>query len=319
MRRAALSLCLVALLATCDETETAAPPPLPDGVDFVVRAPKIDLAAARRDLGPLEWRGGVSMQWRDPSMGGYSGLHISSDGARLTAIGRNGWLQGRLAYDANGALTTIEDIARAPLLGPDGRPLADDDDKDAEALAADGSGFIVGYETRNRIARHADPSAAAEPVAIPEAVLTGVPDWGGFSALATLPDGRLIALTEGARDAEGVRGWIEGAGPFWLRSDGDWLPVGMTCLPEACFILEIAQTETGRFDHARISSTATGGVAASAIIETVPFGELRPPAYWEKIEAIAVRRGANGDALLYLMSDSRGSWPTDVLMFALPR
>ena len=315
-----LPVLLFCLVAACDDDDPTKPPPMPDGADFTIRTPKIDDAVKRDGAGALTWRGGVSLQWRDPQAGGYSGLVVSLDGERLISVGRSGWLTGRIAYDEDGSLTGFEDRAQSPLLGEDGAPLTDPDAMDAEALALTSSGYLVGFETRNRIELYASPASAAAPFALPKVFIKDVPDWGGYSTVFTRADGRVVALTEGARDAQGVRGWIEDEGLFWLATGEDWLPVDAARLPDGDIVLiEVSRSDTGRFDRTRISLLAGEAIVGGATVAAAEVARLGPPLYWEKIEAVAARAGDDGSTLVYLMSDSRGSWPTDIMMFELSK
>lgn len=317
-RLRALLTCIA--VAACGEEEQARPPAMPEGADFVTRAPKIAEEIRTNGVGALKWRGGVSLQWRNPAEGGYSGLVVSPDGRRLTAVGWSGWLQGRLSYDLDGALAAFEGLLQAPLKGGDGAPLIETDARDAEALAETPDGYLVGFETLNRVARYQSPEAAAVPFALPAALAAGVPDWGGFSSVAARADGRVVILTEGARDADGVRGWIEGEGLFWLDTGEEWLPVDLARLPGGDFaLIEVGESRTGRFDRTRVSILKGGDLRGGAVLSAAEVALLEPPRYWEKIEAVAAREGPDGEALIYLMSDSRGSWPTDVMMFELTK
>lgn len=318
MRRS-LSLSLVILLAAaCGDDDPPRPPPLPEGVDFALRAPKIDDGIRSNGVGALKWRGGVSLQWRDPAEGGYSGLVVAPDGTKMTAVGRSGWLEGGLRYDAAGMLSGFDGPDQSPLSGEDGAPLTAPEDMDAEALTLTPKGFLVGFETRNRIDRYAAPGEAAAPFPLPEELLKDTPDWGGFSTVFTRADGRVVTLTEGARDPQGVRGWIEGEGLFWLATGEEWLPVDAARLPGGDIaLIEVSRSDTGRYDRTRVSRIDAAALVGGATVQARQIALLEPPRYWEKIEAVAARSDPSGATLIYLMSDSRGSWPTDVMMFEL--
>ena len=45
---------------------------------------------AKREIGELEYRGGVALRSTDARFGGFSGLHVSSDGASVFAISDRG-------------------------------------------------------------------------------------------------------------------------------------------------------------------------------------------------------------------------------------
>ena len=68
---------------------------------------KIDEPAATR-VDRLIWRGGIAMTANSPNFGGWSDLHISPDGRRLTSISdEGGWLTATIDYDSNGNLAGL--------------------------------------------------------------------------------------------------------------------------------------------------------------------------------------------------------------------
>ena len=107
-------------------------------------------------LGALHWRGGVALSGQHKSFGGYSGMAIAPDMARLRAISDTGtWLMLGLRYDGAGNLVGAERAMLGPLLDVGGKALKFSDEADAESLAllADGS-LLVGFERRHRLWRY---------------------------------------------------------------------------------------------------------------------------------------------------------------------
>ena len=59
-------------------------------------------------IGQLAWCGGLALSSPDAAFGGLSGLVLSPDGARLTAVADNGrWFRADLRYDENGCLAGL--------------------------------------------------------------------------------------------------------------------------------------------------------------------------------------------------------------------
>jgi hypothetical protein len=119
------ALLAVAVSFGMDE-ETLHVAPAPARIDIqatpIVSFDRRDPAKTR--FGALEFRGGLVLTSKYPAFGGTSALNIEPDGARFLAITDNGsWLRGRIVY-RDGKPLGIHDAEMAPILGPDGKPLA---------------------------------------------------------------------------------------------------------------------------------------------------------------------------------------------------
>lgn len=314
--RTAIMACLATL--ACGD---APRPVMPDGVAFHVLPLSISEADTDR-LGPLRLRGAMAMQSRNESFGSYSGLHVSDDGTRLTAIGWGSWFVARLAHGSAGNLTGVELDGVFPLRDAAGRPITDDADKDAESLVEREGTYYVGFETNSRVARYRGIEAAAEPVDLPPDDLASIPKCCGFSSVVFTARHELLALTEGARDSAGrVKGWLWQNGraePLWLRGERRWLPVDIALLPDGDLLLvEVHEDLWTERWHSRFSRIAAAEVQPGGNMAAEPLGELYSADHPERIEGIHVRTGSSGETLVYAISDSRRGWPTTLLMFEL--
>ena len=93
------------------------------------RRPPIDAFDPRDEsktrFGQLEFRGGLVLTSSDQAFGGISALHMEPDGAHFLSLTDNGsWLRGRIVY-RDGRPAGIADAEMAPILGADGKPLAE--------------------------------------------------------------------------------------------------------------------------------------------------------------------------------------------------
>jgi hypothetical protein len=131
----------------------------------------------------------------------------------------------------------------------------------------------------------------------------------GIGALTDLPDGDLLALSEGVLDApDQLAAWrldAEGARALRLRygvSDG-LVPTGADRLDQAIYALErrFALVEGGFVSRLVVFDAAQA--EAGALIRGRALARLAWPALAENFEGIAVRRGADGRVLLYVISD----------------
>ena len=155
--------------------------------------------------------------WRsdDPRIGGMSGLEISDDGLRFTALSdRGGWTSGRLLRDGSGRITGIEATPVQPLRGKGKEPLAAGrNDSEGLAIAQDGTAY-VSFEGVARVLRYARMGAGAENLPTPPA-FAKMQRNSSLEALAIGPDGTLYTLPE--RSGREDRPF-----PVWRFRNGGW-------------------------------------------------------------------------------------------------
>jgi hypothetical protein len=280
-------------------------------------------------LGELRFEAGFELSSADPGFGGLSGLWLAPDGHELIMASDRG-IVWRVTLEHEGdRLVGFADWQASAL----GRAAGERQGRvDVEALADDGAddgagGLIVAVEGAlplRRVARD-DPGAPAEP--LPAAALLGAAgaEAGntGIEALTALPDGGLLALSEGVFEQPGqLAAWrIEDGQVTPLRytvSDG-FVPTGADRLDDAIYVVE------------RRFSLLDGGFASRLVaLDVAQIGQDRPlaghtlarlgrPAISENFEGIAARRGSDGRTLLYLVSDDNffGLQRTLLLQFSL--
>ena len=79
---------------------------------------------SRIRFGVLEFRGGLALAAKNPAFGGISALRMEPDGRHFIAVtDRGSWLRGTITYK-DGKPAGVTDAELAPILGPDGKPLA---------------------------------------------------------------------------------------------------------------------------------------------------------------------------------------------------
>ena len=137
--------------------------------------------------------------------GGLSGMLIENGGSRfVAATDRARWIAGTLVRDGQGRISGFTAGRTQRMRGRRGR--LDGSQQDAEALTRLGDAILVGFERDQRIMRCAADSRLAAYVELDE--WDDLPRNGGLEALATMPDGRLIAIAETP---------VRGAGfPYWV-------------------------------------------------------------------------------------------------------
>ena len=188
----ALALCALTTLAT--STAALAQPQQAEAQDIAITMTPLAWPVGHQRMGALSYAGGWALTSEDPRFGGLSGLELR--GEKGFAVSDRGvWLTFSFERGADGVMRglrraqigPLRDAARQPLTGRSA---------DAEALAVTPGGLLaIGFEGGHRIQHHAviDGEAQAESIAPAFDLL---PRNGGLEALATAPDGGLIAIAE---------------------------------------------------------------------------------------------------------------------------
>jgi hypothetical protein len=273
-------------------------------------------------VGRLAYRGGLQLSSSDPRFGGLSGLLVSADGRRLTAISDRGhWFEADLVYDNSGTLIGMDQAAIERLRDLDGRPIAQQGEGDAEGLAlgAAGKGIVVSFETRPRL--WAYPTIGGLPVRLraPKG-LEKAPKNAGIEAITRLADGRLLALTEGLRTEGGSVGWIGGERARWSEvtwlTGGGFQPTGATTLSDRdVLVLERRIMPPG----ARIRLVQASDIKPGAVLDGQEIARFEGMLTFDNMEGIGARRSEGGESLVYLLSDDNYSFlqRTLLLMFRM--
>jgi hypothetical protein len=182
----------------------------------------------RKSFGALRLLSAFHLRSKDHRFGGLSGLSIGADGKLYAISDRGYWLSATMSMGSDGALSSLADWQIARMLTATNKPVGGNL-RDAEALtrAKDGS-FLVGFEGAHRIWRYSPPPATFQSIPTAEPfppTAVRAPRNGGIEALAELPDGRLLALTENFKHSDGsARGWLMDNGQWaelsYLPADG---------------------------------------------------------------------------------------------------
>lgn len=310
-------------LAACFAALAAAQQPI---AVFSQTVPLDPRNPAAQQAGELEFRGGIALRSTDPRFGGFSGIHVSTDGASLLAISDRGhWLRLALRYDRRGRLVGVAAAEMGALIGEDGKPLAGRD-ADAEALAVlpDGS-MLVAFERNHRILHYpeASPPFSKPPVPFPAPPnIDEAPENGGLEALAHVGRGFLLAIAERMTAGGGtLAAWVGRAGvwepfayvrkPGFRVSDAALLPGGDILVLEHRYTIETGSA-------VRFVRVARNAIAPRRRVEGREIARIEPPRSTDNFEGIAIRRGAPREALVYVISDDNFNplQRTLLLMFA---
>ncbi|HEY5597917.1 MAG TPA: esterase-like activity of phytase family protein [Kiloniellales bacterium] len=278
-------------------------------------------------MGRLVWRGGIDLGSPSIRFGGFSGLLVTSDRSKLTALNDEGyWITATITYDADGFLTGLSNGQASPLRDTNGKPLRGKTDQDAEAMAetADGA-ILVAFERNHRIWRYppgeAPLSGNAEPLPAPDG-LADLPENNGVEAMATLAGDSILAIAEGEDD--------DTVTPAFLWRDGTWSrlryqrfgnyrPADAARLPTGDLLVVERRYTVLEGVGIRIVRIPASTIVPGALLQPVEIARLLPPLSIDNIEGISIRQNDRGETIIYLISDDNFNivQRTLLLMFAL--
>lgn len=293
------------------------------GLRIEVRADPIEAFEprdpARVRFGALEFRGGLILNSSSRVFGGLSALRVSPDGTRfLSASDKGQWFRGRIAYRA-GRPIGLEEVETAPMLGPDGRPLAARGWYDTESITEDDGTVYVGIERVHQIVRFDFGKDGLRARGIPIPVPPGMrslPSNRGIECLAMPPKGMplagtLIAISERGLDAQGnIKAFLIGgknSGTFAVRRTDDFDVSDCTTTPRGdLLILERRFTWTSGVAM-RIRRVPLARIVPGALIDGPELIYADMGFQIDNMEGIAVHRGPQGEMVLTIISDDNFS------------
>jgi len=274
---------------------------------------------SRRQFGLLEFRGGLTLSSSYRHFGGISAIRVGADGASFIALSDKGrWLRGRIVYDGTRP-SGIVDAEMAPILGADGRPLADRGWFDTESIAEDGGTLYVGIERVNQIVRfdygRYGLAARGQPIAVPPGVRS-LPANKGLESLVFVPKGftlagTLIAISERGLDKAGnIVGFLIGGpspGPLAVKRIASYDISDAALLPSGdLLILERKFSWTSGLSI-RMRRVALGDVKPGALLDGAALLEVDLGYEIDNMEGLSVHRTPGGETVLTLISDDNFS------------
>jgi hypothetical protein len=207
----------------------------------------------RKEFGKLVWRGGLNLFANLPYFGGYSALAIDPSGKTILVVSDAGiWLRGTIDYDGR-RMKGVSNAVIGPLLGADGKPLRDDQERDSEGMTlidggpAAGTAYIS-FERHHRILSYPFGAQKFGPptgsLALPPGTKRLRPN-SGLEAIVMLRSGPLkgtvVAFSENLTDNTGnLQGWLIGGptpGPFTLTRLGGFDVTDAAPLPDGGIVV----------------------------------------------------------------------------------
>ena len=335
-RRLIAGIVLAALLVAAGSYARAEPPRYsPALTRIAIQATPIvsfdNRDPSRTRFGALEFRGGLALTSNYEPFGGISAIHMERDGSHFLALTDNGsWLRARIVYEG-GKPAGIADAEMAPILGPDGEPLAARGWFDTESLAETNGTLYVGIERVEKIVRfdyaRAGLAARGEPIKVPDDFKTFTYNKS-LECLAVPPKGsplagQLIVVTEHSLDATGNhRSYlIDGnkVARFSVRrSDGFDVSDCAILAPADLLLLERSYSRLAGVAM-RIRRVPLRLIKPGTLIDGKPLIVADLAYQIDNMEGIAVHRNAAGETILTLVSDDNFSFiqRNILLQFAL--
>jgi hypothetical protein len=286
---------------------------------------------SRQRFGQLEFRGGLTLTSSYREFGGLSAIRLAPDGAHFISVSDHGrWFRGTLIYQ-EARPAGIADAIMAPILGPDGQPLAARGWHDAESIADDDGTLYVGIEGANQIVQfdygESGVLARGHPIAVPPGIRT-LPSNLGLESLVFVPrnrpmGGTLIAISErGLDEAGNLRAFLIGGpapGTFSIKrnekfdiSDAALLPSGDLLILERS--LSWPEGLLVQIRRIRIADVKPGAVVDGPVLFDA---DLRFEI--DNMEGLAVHQTPAGEIVLTLISDDNffALQRTELLQFTL--
>ena len=273
-------------------------------------------------FGLLEFRGGLVLRSSYRNFGGISAIRVAADGARFIALSDKGWwLRGRIVYEG-ARPSAIADAEMAPILGADGRPLADRGWYDTESIADDGGTLYVGIERVHQILRFNYGKdgllARGEPIAVPPG-MRSLPGNKGLEALVFVPKGAgdkalagtLIAISErGLDNAGNIIGFLIGGrspGTFTVKRSASFDVTDAALLPGGDLLLLERKFSWTSGLSVRLRRVSLAGIKPGALVDGAVLFEADLGYEIDNMEGLCVHRSTSGETVLTLISDDNFS------------
>jgi hypothetical protein len=269
-------------------------------------------------FGSLEYRSGLVLTSAYRGFGGLSAIRLDQKGERFISLSDHGaWFTGRIVYSGR-EMTGLADVEAAPILGPDGRPLAERGWYDTESIALDGSLVYVGIERVNQVVRFdfakGFTRSRGEVVPLPPAARR-LPNNKGLEALVVVPKGQplagtLIAMSERGLDPNGdLIAFLVGGptpGQFSIRRTENFDISDAVLLSGDLLILERKFSWLAGV-HIRIRRLPLKSVAPGALADGPAIFQADLGQEIDNMEGIDAHVSPEGDTVLTMISDDNFS------------
>ncbi|QJP16184.1 hypothetical protein G3545_22555 [Starkeya sp. ORNL1] len=292
----------------------------PSRVTVVATPIRALMSDGRVRVGHLEYRGGLVLAADNKDFGGISGLTIDARGENFLALTDRGhWLRGRIVSNGD-APTGLADVVIAPILGSDGRPLADQSRGDTESLARTPDGYAIGIERKQEIwsFKGDDPLDVKGQRIASGGPLAKLGYNEGIEALAWLPGkvgaakgGVLVAVAEKSPSNENaLPGYIVTGGklaPFTIVRHPDFDATDIALAPDGSVYLLERRFTWATGVGMRVRRFPASDIKPGAKIDGEIIFTADRTAQIDNMEALAIHVNAAGETILTVISDDNFS------------
>lgn len=268
-----------------------------------------------RSVGELSYVGGWQLTSLNPDFGGWSGLTVTENGTRLTAISDKGIVMQAVLDVASS--TPLSDVAMTLYPGRTmDKPKAS---FDAESIIRTGDGYYVSFEGDHRL--EFVPNDFLDAIPVP--VRTGV-DYSvmaknaGLEAIVLLADGSLVMFAENGRDPQGTL-------PMWVSKNGEatarrfqpprnYAPTDAAVLPCGDLLLLTRRYSVLEGVSSKVVYVSASALQAGGILRGREIAHLEAPLPVDNMEALDIVVLPDGYVRLYMMSDDNFNPMQDTLL-----
>ena len=270
-------------------------------------------------FGSLQYRSGLVLTSTFSGFGGLSGLRLDPKGERFISFSDKGtWFTGRIVYQGR-QMTGLADVEAAPMLGPDGTPIAAHGWYDTESIARDGDVVYIGIERVNQVLRfdfgRDGVRAHGKPIALPPAVRV-LPRTKGLESLVFVPKGlplagTLIAISERGLDPhQNIIAFLIGGpqpGQFSVRRTDDFDISDAVLLPAGDLLVLERKASLRSGIGIRIRRLALKSIAPGAVVDGPSIFDADLAQEIDNFEGLEVHVTVDGDTVLTMVSDDNFS------------
>lgn len=296
MKKLILSLAVIVPLTACFKPNAMAeglqliPKPFTPELNLPQMVGEVEVLSVHQLTAPERW------------FGGLSGSHF--DGETFWAVNDSGhFFNFPMRVDEAGVPVQVGKLSVSPLGGLDGSKF----DGDAEELLRLPDGWLVSFERRHRLFQYKDLAKSPQAFATPQG-FSRQPSNGGVEALAYLPKGNILALSEEGGEQDLGSAWL------WIAQDKRWAnltykrtepykPTGAVTLPNGDVLVTERRFSVIGGVGLRLVVIPKENIAENAVMIPTEIAQMAPPMAVDNYESVSVFKRNDGRLVAYILSD----------------
>ena len=272
------------------------------------------------EFGKLHFMGGLALSSPDKDFGGLSGLRFLPGQDRIIAVSDAGhFFTAAIKRDILGAPVDLSDATRDAIPGIGGFLSGLKQDSDCEAIEVSDTRAWLAFERKHRIDAYDLQSGklVGEPHPFNDKIRKlKLSSNGGIEALALLPASsqgatRLLAITEESLDAAGnMRAFIVTADaiqPLSLKRTDDFDATDAVFMPDGDLLVLERRFSVKTGPAMRLRRIAGSTIMEGALLDGEILLEADNTYRIDNMEGLAIRRDADGNTVIAIISDDNFS------------